>query len=280
MFKARPSMIELVQPMSRQENVKYGEFRVISTNEHLGSSIRVVLLTVPQQQREWFEGQDFSKDSKQCFSLDGVRPHDRAAHPPVMFCANCPKGDINWVKWRNDKRPENLPPCSAYWHTLVADRSTQSPYFLNIKGKSFLPFKQAMEQQMAGLLNKIFADVRAKNKVRGYTWVADSFQFINTPGFVVPEGQTQEAMLPIPNIFDISFVIKASKNGAAYVMQFSDFALMKPEDKAEFGQLYLDINQQRIDMQQQREEEAEAVSAVTEAPAEQTKGEVLPPITI
>ena len=32
---------------------------------------------VPQQQREWFEGQDFSKDSKQCFSLDGVRPHDR-----------------------------------------------------------------------------------------------------------------------------------------------------------------------------------------------------------
>jgi hypothetical protein len=30
-FRARPSMLDLVHKSSRQENVKYGEFRVIST---------------------------------------------------------------------------------------------------------------------------------------------------------------------------------------------------------------------------------------------------------
>jgi hypothetical protein len=286
LFRARPSMIELVHKSSRQENVKFGEFRVISTNEHLGTSIRVVLLAVPQEQREWFvDPTKFTKDNKGCFSLDGIRPHHRAAAPPAMFCRVCPKGDINWDKWRKTKSPSDLPPCGAYWHLLVADRATQTPYYLNVKGKSSLPFQQAMSQQMSGLLAKIKSNVRAENKLLGYTLVrlsdGSGEEFQPTPGFVVPEGQTQKPAVPLPNIFDISFdIVASSKDGGPFVMGFKSFALMKPEDKAEFGQLYLDLIQKKIDLQSNVDEE-EATAAVTEAPAQTTpQGEVLPPITI
>ena len=285
-FKARPQMVELVHKTSRQENVKFGEFRVIGTNEHLGTSIRVVLLAVPQEQREWFiDPTKFTKENKGCFSLDGIQPHPRAAQPPAMFCKVCPKGDINWERWRKTKNPADLPPCGAYWHLLIADRATQTPYYLNVKGKSYMPFRQAMETQMSGLLAKVFANVKAENKRRGYTLVTLQQQdggpmwqeFRQTPGFVVPEGQTQQPAEPMPNIFDISFDIYSfTKDGGPFIMGFKDFRLMKPEDKAEFGQLYLDLmaNKAQID----NAVEAEAEAAVTEAPAgESPKGEILPP---
>ncbi len=289
-FRARPSMLELVHKSSRQENVKYGEFRVISTNEHLGTKIRVVLLAVPQEQREWFiDPTVFSKDNKGCFSLDGIRPHDRAAQPPAMFCKVCPKGDINWEKWRKTKDAKDLPPCGAYWHLLVADRATQTPYFLNIKGKSYLPFKQAMEQQMSGLLQKLFANVKAENKARGYTLVSlrqgngPVYQeFRPTEGFAIPEGG-QLPQIPMPNIFDISFdIFSHTKDGGPFQMGFTNFALMKPEDKAEFGQLYLDIVANKAQVEQAYAEEEAAFNAVTEtlASTEGAKQEVLPPIEI
>jgi hypothetical protein len=292
MFRPRASMLELVHKSSRAENVKYGEFRSVASNEHFGNVIRVVLLKDPQVQREWFiDPAKFSKDNKGCFSLDGIQPHPRAQQPPAMFCKTCPKGDINWVKWRVNKIPSNLPPCGAYWHLLLADRATQTPYFLNIKGKSFLPFKQAMEQQMWSLLAKLIANVRAENKKRGYTYVtlqdpdtgAQWQDFRPTEGFVVPEGQTQQPIEPMPNIFDISFdITSSSRDGGPFVMSFSKFALMKPEDKAEFGQLYLELLESREETQANFNEEAEAAAMVTEIqPA--PKGEVLPaqePITI
>lgn len=289
-FKARPSQIELVHKTSRQENVKFGEFRVNSTNEHLGSVIRVVLLAVPQQQREWFKDPNvFNKENKVCFSLDGINPHPRAAAPPAMFCKTCSKGDINWVAWNKNKIAANLPPCGAYWHLLLADRNTQTPYFLNIKGKSALPFRQAMEQQMSGLLAKVFANVRAENKKRGYTLVTltnGEQEFRPTQGFVFPEGQTERLpQEPMPNIFDVSFDIFAaeSKDHGPFVMGFKKFALMSPEDKAEFGQLYLDLMQQKLDYKNLANDEAEANAAVAEAAASTApvQGEVLPPtITI
>ena len=296
MFRARPSTLELVHKSSRAENVKYGEFRVVTTNEHLGNKIRVVLLAVPQEQREWFDGQTFSKESKKCFSLDGIQPHPRAACPPAMFCKSCPKGDLNWLKWRQTKQASDLPPCSAYYHLLIADRQTQTPYYLNIKGKSFLPFKQAMELQMQGLLAKLMSNVRAENKKRGYTYVTlqDSEtgrqwqDFRPTEGFVIPEGQTQQPAMPMPNIFEISFDIESSsRDGGPFVMSFKNFAVMKPEDRAEFGQLYLELLEQKAEMQNNANEEAEAAAMVTEIqPAPKTEvlqGEILSskePITI
>ena len=287
-FRARPSMLELVHKSSRQENVKYGEFRVISTNEHLGTTIRAVLLAVPQEQREWFvDSKIFTKENKGCFSLDGIQPHPRAQQPPALWCKTCPKGDVNWTTWRKTKNPADLPPCGAYWHLLIAERTQQTPYFLNVKGKSYLPFKQAMEQQMSGLLAKLMANVKAENKARGYTLVSlrqgngPVYQeFRPTEGFVPPPtGQLPQ--LPMPNIFDISFdIFSHSKDGGPFQMGFKNFALMKPEDRAEFGQLYLDIVANKAEVEQAYSEEQAAAEAVTEAPAQQAKGEVLPPIEI
>jgi hypothetical protein len=286
-FKARPMLIELVHKTSRQENVIYGQFRVVSTNEHLGTSLRVVLLAVPQEQREWFEGAEFKKENKQCFSLDCIQPHPRAANPPAMYCRTCPKGDLNWDKWRKTKDAKDLPPCGAYWHLLLADRLTQTPYFLNVKGKSATPFRQAMEQQMSGMLAKIFANVKAQNKLRGYVYATAQNTFVPVPGFVVPEdqkkqlkeGETQLPPLPSPNIFDISFEIKSSsRDGGPYVMSFGDFKLMGPEDKAEFGQLYLDIVASRVQVEPTEEElAAQEVSEATAPTSAEVKGEVLPP---
>jgi hypothetical protein len=286
-FKARPQLLELVHKTSRQENVKFGEFRVVGTNEHLGTSIRVVLLAVPQEQREWFKDPTvFSKDNKGCFSLDGIRPHERAADPPAMFCKTCPKGDVNWTKWRKTKNPNDLPPCGAYWHLLLADRKTQTLYYTNVKGKSYMPFRQAMEQQMSGLLAKVFANVKAENKLRGYTLVnlqdrqgGPVYQeFRPTEGFAIPEGGQLPA-LPLPNIFDISFdIFSFTKDGGPFQMGFKNFALMKPEDKAEFGQLYLDLMANKAQFETDNEEQAanDLVTEIQAAPT-QAQGEVLPP---
>jgi len=291
MFKAKPSFIELVQKTSRAANVKPGEFRVLSTNEHLGTTIRVVLLAVPQQRREWYMDPNvFSKENKGCFSIDGIHSHPHASNPQAMYCKTCPKGDINWDVWRKTKAPKDLPPCGAYWHLLLADRTTQTPYYLDAKGKSATPFRQAMETQLAGLLQKLFANVKAENKKRGYTLVTlqdaagNKFQeFRPTEGFVVPEGTKQQPIEPMPNIFDVSFDITSELNKAGtFQMSFGKFMLMKPEDKAEFGQLYLDIVQQKIGVAEPNEE-AEAAAEVSEAPATsaaQPQGEVLPPIEI
>jgi hypothetical protein len=286
-FKAKPGMVELVHKSSRQENVRYGEFRIIGNNEHLGTKIRVVLLAVPQTQREWFiDPKVYSKENKGCFSLDGIMPHPNASQPPALECNTCPKGDVNWVKWRKTKDPKDLPPCGAYWHLLVALRDTQMPYFINLKGKSYKPFLDAMQQQMQPLLAKLLANARAENKPRGYTWVKDRFEL--TPGFVLPEGQTQQPALPAPNIFDISFSISStSKDGGSFFMKFDEFMLMKPEDRAEFGNLYLELKADR-EQRAGEYEKAEAEAALTEAqadaefnaPDKKPVGEVLPPITI
>ncbi len=294
LFRAKPQMLELVHKTSRQENVKYGEFRVIGSNEHLGTVIKVVLLAVPQEQREWFiDPEKFTKENKGCFSLDGIQPHPRAAQPPAMFCKVCPKGDINWTTWRKTKNAKDLPPCGAYWHLLLADRRTQAPYYLNVKGKSYLPFRQAMETQMSGLLAKLMANVKAENKALGYVLVnlrqgdGPVYQEFRPVEGVTPTGPA----LPMPNIFDISFdIFSHSKDGGPFQMGFKNFALMKPEDKAEFGQLYLDLmaNKAQVDNSVDEMEaavtEAPAASAPTSeptsAPTQQAQGEVLPPITI
>ena len=280
-FRARPSLIELVQTTSRAENVTPGNFRIVSTNLHLGTDIRVVILDVPTTPREWFKEKNvFTKENKKCFSLDGIQPHPRALEPPALWCKTCPKGDVNWQNWRKTHNPNDLPPCMSYFNILIADRKTQRPYYLNVKGKSCQPFDIAMKQQMSNLLTDIFVKVRQVNKERGYTFVKAENRFAPTPGFVVPEGTIQKAPEPLPNIFEISFNINSKKvnyaTGTAYVMEFSDFKWMDPDDRAEFGQLYLDIVANKVDAQAAAAEETEVAEAVMEAPAE-VKSEILPP---
>jgi len=271
-FKGRPQSLELVQRTTRQEGAIPGKFRVIATNDHM-DEMRVVLLAVPQEQREWYQGAEFTKENKQCFSTDNKQPHVRAKNPPAMYCATCPKGDINWEAWRKDKRPENLPPCNLYYHLFLADKATQTPYYLNVKGQSVMPFKNAMETQMFGLLQKVVADVKAKNKLRGYTLNPKTGAFLPAAGFIVPEGTKQEEPLPLPNIFDISFTmcVTTRDKGGPPVIACKDFRLLQDEQRAEFGAMYLEFAQRKADG---RADADAQLAAAAEAEAQQANAVV------
>lgn len=280
LFKARPSTIELVPKSTRQEGAIPGTFRNISTNERFGvtdangnvvkDEFKAVLLAVPQEQREYYlnDGKTYSKDMKECFSLDNVQPHSRAKNPPAMYCSTCPKGDINWKAWREGgKTPNLLPPCSMYYHLFLAERTTQSPYYMNVKGKSVMHFKNAMETQMAGLLAKISANVVLINKNRGYKLNKNTgvFEFVG-----LPEGQTERvAPEPLPNIFDIVFTVYSTKDKAGdIVMGFKDFVRLKEEDRKDFGALYQEFLNRKNKPEQEAlpaaSEEAQGNDAVSE----------------
>src|SRR5579885_2029782 len=189
-FKTRPATIELVPRTTRQTGAIPGTFRNMMTNEVIGitdeegkvvkNEFKAVLLAVPQPQREWYknDGKTFSADMKQCFSLDNVQPHPKAKNPPAMFCATCPKGDINWQKWRDGGRtPDLLPQCQMYYHLVLAEHNSQQRYYMNVKGKSVKQFRDAMEMQMGPLLEKMAANVVMINRSRGYKLNKNTGQF-------------------------------------------------------------------------------------------------------
>lgn len=271
-FKARPANMELVQRTTRQEGAQPCKFRVVATNEHF-EEITVVLLSVPQEQREKYDNNGtFSKDNKVCFSLDNIQPHPRAKNPPALYCATCPDGDIRWKKWRETHLAADLPPCGMYYHLFLAERTTQTPYYLNVKGISVMPFKAAMETQMAGMFQKITADVKAKNKLRGYLYSPKTGLFVPNPEFPLAEGTARPAPLRLPNIYDISFTmyVTEKEKGGPPVIGCKNFRLMQDADREEFGALYLDFANRKEAAQDAQavaaEEEAQQVAAAVSAP--------------
>lgn len=262
LFKVKPATIELVQKTTRQEGAEPGKFRITSSNEHF-ETMKWVLLTEPVKQRQYYEkGNDFSKNAKLCFSLDNVQPHPKAKEAPAPYCATCPKGDVNWEKWRKTKNPADLPACQAYWHILVADRATQMAYYFNVKGKSVVPFEQGM-QNLARLLASMQANVRAEN--REITKKNEEL-----------EESAKLAFKPLPNIFDITFPVSSAQleKGGPWVLQIGKPVAMNDEARAEFGALYLDILRSKEQYQAQQVEEDEANAAVVEQPAASTAKEV------
>lgn len=262
-FKGRPQSLELVYPTTKQEGAQPRKFRVIATNQHF-DEMRIVMLDAPKEQREWYDGPEFSRDSKQCFSVDNIQPHPKAKNPPAMYCATCPKGDINWPKWRKTHVAADLPPCGMFYHNFIADRATQTPYYFNVKGTSVMPWKNAMETQMFGILQMVIADVKAKNKLRGYKLNSLTGLFEPDMAFVLPEGTQRALPLPMPNIFDISFTIFVTTitKGGPPVVGLKDFQLMQDEQRAEFGALYLDFAQRRADGRAAADEQLAAAAEV------------------
>jgi hypothetical protein len=259
LFRVKPSHFELVPKSTRQDGAIPGTIRNMASGQRMGvedangnivkDEVKLVLLAVPQEQREYYlnDGKTYSKDMKECFSLDNVQPHARAKNPPAMFCASCPMGDINWKKWREGgKTPDLLPKCQAYWHLFVGERNTQTPYFTNIKGKSVKLFRDAMETQLGPLLQKLESNAVMLNRTRGYKYNKNTrvFEFVG-----LPEGQTeQQPAMPLPNIFDIVFTAYSTKDKAGdIVWGFKDFMQMKPEVREEFGSLYAEFLQRNAE---------------------------------
>lgn len=262
LFKVKPAYLELVSKATQQEGATPGKFRVTATKEQF-DEMKLVLLMEPIPRREYYRKGEFSKNAKLCFSLDGIQPHPRAKEAPAPFCATCPMGDLNWEKWRKDQRPENLPPCRAFYHLVVADRATQMPYYFDIKGTSVQPFQQGM-QNVARLLASMQANIKAENRAiekQNETLTDDA----------------KVALKPLPNIFDITFPITSVLVKGTWVIQIGKPVAMSAEARAEFGALYLDIISQRTQYTAQVEQEdavAQAEATTYEAPAASTSKEV------
>ena len=254
LFQLKPSYIEIVQKMTRQEGAIPGKLRVTSTNQHF-DEMHVVMLFEPAEQRAYFEGDDFTRDSKLCFSFDNLKPHDKAKVPQAMACgyynskgqyiAQCEKA--KWDKWRTTKLKADMPKCRNYWHTILADRVTQLPYYFDIKGASITAFTNAMQN-----VARVIALMQANGEN--------------------------------PNIFDVSFKLYVTQEKGApnYILGIKDVAPLAKEARKDFGALFLDFASRRQQGQVEDQVTAEATdvaqataaveASVTEVPA----GVVLP----
>ncbi len=263
LFVLKPSNIELVSKATRQEGAVPGTFRDTSTNESW-KELKVVVLFEPIEQREMYRKGEYTKDSKLCFSLDNVQPHPRAKNPPALYCATCPMGDINWTKWRDAKAKgisgaqlsALLPACRKYWHLFIANRATQMPHYLNIKGTSVKPFEDAM-QNVARIFQMILVNIKAEIKAGKNVRMPDSISYV---------------------IWKISFTMVPELKNGTWQIGFKNFGMMNEADQAGFGQIIADINARRAAGQVQSQEAAEAEEAaavVSEAPANATQSSVV-----
>jgi len=259
LFVLKPSNIELVSKATRQEGATPGTFRDTSTNEAF-KELKAVILFEPIEQREMYRKGEYTKDSKLCFSLDNVQPHPRAKNPPALYCATCPMGDSNWTKWRDakakgisgDQLSALLPACRKYWHLFIANRATQMPHYINIKGTSVKPFEEAM-QNVARIFQMIIANIKAEIRAGKDVKMPDSISDI---------------------IWKISFTMVPELKNGTWQMGFKNFGMMNEADQEGFGKIIADINARRAAGQVQSQEAAEAEEAaavVAEAPANATQ---------
>lgn len=277
-FAITPSTIEIVQKMTRAEGAIPGKLRVTDTNSHF-EEMQVVMLKEPQEQRAYFEGDEFSKDSKICFSLDNIEPHEKAKIIQAPKCGyrdatgrfvpTCPQA--SWEKWRQTKQRVDLPKCKEYWHIVLADRVTQLPYYMNVRGKSIEPFVKAMKT-LVKLIHLMKATAQAEN-----TALAESNPEVK---MAVLSGQPHPLLKPMPNIFDISFKMYAvpQANGTYWTLGFKDIVPLKFEDRSKFGALFLEFaNRKAVYAEQAEQAQAEAAAIAEEATVDQSFTE--PPTT-
>jgi hypothetical protein len=261
LFQIKPKTLELVSKSTRQDGATPGTFRVTSTNESF-KEMRAVILFNPLEQRQKYRKGEYTKDSKECFSLDNVQPHPKARTPYALYCANCPMGDINWIKYREmktkgikgDALAAYLPPCQKFWHLFIASRETQRPYYFNVKGGSVRYFEEAMGN-VADLMQMMVQDVRTKNK---------QLKLKGEPLLVEPK-EIEDI------IWKISFTMYSfQKDGGPFTLGLKDFKVMTDEDAADFGKIIADIQARRAEGNVQTQEASEAeeeAAAVAEQPA-------------
>ena len=284
-FAVSPSTIELVQKMTRQEGAIPGKLRITDTNQHF-DEMQVVMLVEPMEQRAYFEGSDYSKDSKICFSLDNKEPHENAKVVQAPQCGyrdangrfvpTCPKA--SWEKWRLTKDRNDLPKCKEYWHVVLADRVTQLPYYMNVRGKSIEPFVKAMKV-VVKMIHLMKAQVMADNEA-----IAATNPEVKE---AMAAGKWHAAMKPYPNVFDVSFKIYPvpQEKGTYYTLGFKDIAPLKQEDRAKFGVLFLEFANRKAHYAEDAEKaemqaaeaaaEAGVEASVVEAPTGPVSGEII-----
>lgn len=264
LFKLKPSVLELVSKSTQQEGAISGQFRVTSTNEHLGKELKAVILVEPVEQRALYRKGEFSQDAQLCFSLDNFQPHSAAKDPKAMYCEVCSFGDSGWAKWREAKKrgvtgdelSALVPQCKKYWHLFIANRLTKVLYYFNVRGTSVSHFENAM-QNMARLFQQIIEKTKQDNRAN-------------------PENAQ-----PLPEsvsdiIWKISFTMYSHQpeKGGQYQVGFKDFAVMPLDAQEEFGKMAKDMTARRAEGKVQSQVEAEQETVEGELVETQATSEV------
>lgn len=224
LFALKPATININQPSTQAEGATRGLLRISETGEQF-EEMQVALLLMPVEQRSYYVGEpgqlNRSPDNLMCFSRDMIRPDTKAKDPQASFCKSCPKQD--WTKWRETKQKADIPGCDAYYYALLVDTVYKLPLQMFIRSTAKKPFE-------AGMLE--LARTFTKMKAQGGN----------------------------PNIFDIKFrigtkQIQTGKN-ISWIPTFSNFKAIEDEDRAAFGDIYLQYTNRNTPS----DEEAQAVA--------------------
>ena len=204
--------------------------------------MQLVQLIEPKPSRAYFQGKGFSRDNLVCFSRDSITPDPRAKVVQSMDCASCSKG--SWAKYRETGNKSDVPPCKESFRNVVADRVTQLPYFLDIRSTNI----PVWLDRRTGLMQVI----------------ARKMALLRSQGLE-------------PNLFDFSFKVYTVKSGIYYNLAFREVGLIKDEDKAKFGSLYIQLINARLEQQEAQEQKvaAEADATVTAEMSEPTGQEYI-----
>jgi hypothetical protein len=222
LFKLSPAIVNICQPNSQAEGSVPGKLRISDTGD-LYDNMFVAFLLMPTEERQWYIGEkgqlNRSPENLMCFCRNVVRnnerrelqgPDEKAKSPQSMRCASCSKAD--WNPWREGtsmfpaKSKELLPECDNYYRALMIDTKFKMPLSMYFRSKAKGPFEQGMQ-----VLARKFAMLKSEGKN--------------------------------PNIFDIGFTLSTEKivtgKAISYVPKFTNFREITPEERAEFGNIYL-----------------------------------------
>lgn len=216
LFALKPATVTIVQPSSTAEGAVKGKLRVNETGDQFDSMF-VTLLVMPVEKRQQYLriiGQDLNRSAENlmCFCNNVTRnangtetsgPDQKARVPGALRCNGCPKS--SWDKWRQTKSKSDMPECDLYYYALMIDTEYKMPLQMYIRSSAKTPFEQGMQN-----LSRKFAMMKAKG--------------MN------------------PNIFDIGFKLstKRVESGkfVSWIPQLSDFRVLTPEEREEFGAIY------------------------------------------
>jgi hypothetical protein len=222
LFKLKPATVNICQPTTTAEGSIPGKLRISDTGD-LYDSMFVALLLMPTEERQWYIGDkgqlNRSPENLMCFCRNVVRDNQRrelqgpdikAKSPQSMRCSSCSKSD--WGPWFDGtpsfpaKAKELLPECDNYYKALMIDTKFRMPLSMYFRSKAKKPFEQGMQ-----ILSRKFAMLKSEGKN--------------------------------PNIFDIGFTLSTEKiitgKAVSYVPKMTNFREITPEERAEFGNIYL-----------------------------------------
>jgi len=215
LLELKPATLTINQPNSQGDGLKKGYLRILTTGDQF-EELDCVFLGTPTESRSYYAGNkeelNRTPENLLCFSTDLKVPHDKAKVPQAVTCGSCARQD--WTAWREYKEQNGqpnkalIPPCEKHIKATILSTKHGLPLNIYVRGKSMESFKTGLEQ----LVNTIvMAEAKGLN----------------------------------PNIFDIRFKLgtKQITTGkfVSYIFTLSKFDLVLPEERAQFGEIYLKI---------------------------------------